>query len=197
MHLVATLKLDWNEVSQVLGQLGNTPGIYPDVAMLLERMAARDDVKTMIEFGSGVSTLYLAKAALKYGKHFYSVEEAPRWSSMTQSLLKHFHVDSNLVLYDEHLFVPSCDLLFLDCSPPLRRTVLHKQKSLCESRFILLDDSEKPEFFVPVVSTLSSLGRLYFYSYNPTSRGDRVVMINPRDNSYDVNEWVWTWRPRP
>lgn len=196
-HLITTLGLDWYEISRVDGLLGNAPGIYPDVGMLIERLVSRPDIETIYEYGSGVSTLYFAAAAQKYGKTFVSFEEEAHWLEITNNLLEHYKILLTTKLYDEndpiHSINPS--LIFLDCQPNLRAKLFQIHPSLLKSEWIILDDSEKPGHLIPVLELLAGKSRFNHFWFNPIGRQDRASLINVNSPEFETQQWVWDWRP--
>ena len=59
--------IDWIEIRKYLEPLGNFPGIYPDTALMLCKLIKFYDLKSILEFGSGTSTLIFAQMAKRYG----------------------------------------------------------------------------------------------------------------------------------
>lgn len=52
--------------------------------------------KNIIEFGSGVSTLYIAKILNKNGGHLYSVEHDENWITIIKQMLKKENIDETV-----------------------------------------------------------------------------------------------------
>ena len=191
-------QFNWFEVQKTYNGIGNSPGIYPDVAMLFERFLARDDVQTVVELGSGMSTLYWFLAARKHNKSVFSFEEGPEYLAMVKSLLAHYGVPTdNLNLYEFGAVPKQASLVFHDSQGATRPTFPYLHKELFGSaEFVLVDDSENPMGEGQLITkSLMDLGRYNFYLFNPVGRMDRHVLINPKDNRLRINDWVWSWRP--
>ena len=77
------------------GVAGNTPGIYSDVALLLYSLAKHESVETVLEFGSGISTCVLTKAAQKFNKDLYSMEWSKHWYGITRDCMKSLSIEPN------------------------------------------------------------------------------------------------------
>jgi predicted O-methyltransferase YrrM len=185
--------------------------------MLLERAVARDDIQTVLEFGSGFSTLILAKACERYGKTLISLEESPEWAAVTQGLLDRCGVDFQVTVTGSSppkitkrkssFFVGltdgeilelkgSPDLIFYDCDGDTRSTVIKKAKLLFKgAKMVICDDMEHPDYYIPVMEGLFSADKKNCCFYNPVGRQDRVVCISHADASEELNNWVWDWRP--
>ena len=197
-QLIAEIGLDWFEVRDTLTQMQNGPGLYPDTALFLVEVIKRLDVSSIVEFGSGASTLFIAKACQKFGKSFTSLEEMPRYQAITQQLLDIYKVDFKVDLFGEvaSMLIPEADLLFLDSLPDSRISFLdHESVNINNFKYILLDDAEDPQYYCPVARQLGKVDRWNNYMFNPIGRQDRSLLINCKDPTFNINEWCWSWKP--
>lgn len=229
-YLIETfgVKFDWYEAGRTYNELGNSPGIYPDVAMLFERLLSRDDVQSVVEFGSGFSTLYLGAAARKHGKPVpISFEEDPHYAAITKQLLEIYGLptdglqpyewvggfpgagethDQWLARVSEHGIYPTLDtfervpkfidLVFHDCKGATRAWLPWQHGvTFHRANFVLMDDAEASQYVSSIVRLLVGLERPNITFYNPVGRQDRHVLLNPKDSTYRMNDWVWSWRP--
>jgi len=202
--LINELGLDWYEVQETYGKIGNTPGMYPDSAMFLMEIVKRDDVQNILEIGSGISTLYLAKTAKVFNKNFISIEEDPKYQNMTELLCHHYGVDQQVLIFEDmdYSMLPKPDVLFIDSDTDSRTTLLETIEKTSTSKwhpkdidFILLDDAEAPIFIIPVLKALARYGRFNHSMYNPVARSDRHLFINYIDDDVHIPSWYWDWRP--
>jgi predicted O-methyltransferase YrrM len=201
-RLVAALGLDWFDIARTYAETGGTPGIYPDVALLLERLVAREDVCSIAEIGSGVSTLYLAAAAEKYGKRFVSIEEDVSWMYRVHYLLDKYGFGlTEIDHYDARAPLPKCDAVFLDSTAELRRHLLVQEVAyLWDRPWILLDDYNFLTFAKPADAFQRAAGRSSVIYQPVHERADRVVLISTPTYSGpgwpgDVEGWLKGWLP--
>lgn len=192
--LIKELRVDWRDIETIYGKLGNTPGIYPDVALLLYETLKRDDVQSFVEIGSGVSTLYLEKAAKKLNKELITYEEKNEWADITHKLLKSFGVSQQISIYDNLTKLPEVDAIFLDCSLEERKVIIEKHKNVFKNcKIFIVDDAQIVKVSVPIIKSFTSMERYNFYTYNPTTREDRHELINFKYNDYEINNWIQPW----
>lgn len=197
--LKENIGLDWFDVQEKYKELGNCPGIYPDTAMLLVQMVMKNSINTVVELGSGASTLYFEQTCRKLGKKLISFEEKEEYANLTKNLLKAYNLD--ITIHDfKNLFDinPQCDVLFVDCCIKSRQEVwkdIGKLNNFNNIEFIVQDDSQNPVYAVPMIEGLSRLGKYNLSFYNPVARADREQLISHRDNEFSTTAWVWSWRP--
>lgn len=205
--LIDRVGLDWfNVVRKHYLPNGYWPGIYPDVALLLEMLATREDVSSLTEFGAGMSTLFLAASARRHGKTFVSYETDPAWADFASRMCLDFGIAADIRPHTANeKGQPICDwtggsfevgdTVFLDCDGGLRGNLLGRRPDLFgPCQFVLVDDSEGlgAQAFI---RALGGMGRYNLFMYNPTGRKDRTALIAPRDQGFPVNEWIWEWLP--
>lgn len=86
-QLKAEAGIDFDQYMHAMRKAGNETGIYWDVALLLYRVAAHPSTNKVLEFGSGMSTCVLAKAAADFGKEFHSMEHLEQWYNVTRKCM--------------------------------------------------------------------------------------------------------------
>lgn len=193
---IAKVHIDWRRLETVDSALGNAPGIYPDVAMLLEQTVRLPNIRSIVEFGSGASTVYLFAAAQLLGTPARTFEEEPRWRDVTQSLLREMGVAGTVELYQD--FDPSLrpDAIFLDCHGALRQALPNLYPAVFTGcKVLLVDDTETEWARRPYMEFLDQHKRINNYFFNPTGRDDRTVLINVLDQDFDIVGWVHSWLP--
>ena len=200
-YLIQELGLDWYELRKTSEENGNGPGIYPDSAACFVKFAKADEVNTVLELGSGASTIFLSTICKQLNKTFLSIEESFYWRSVTESLLSKYELDQRINLMEGFDFssISRPDLLFIDSDPKGRRHIL---QDICNDSWqsdqipiILLDDAEDIHYTIPVVETLSKFNRFNNWFFNPVHRQDRSLLVNHKDNSFNLSEWFWEWKP--
>ena len=67
----------------------------PDTAHLLFRLVTQVRPRYILEFGSGISTVIMAKAAKLFKGYVYSLEHQEEWLAKTQELCKLSGAQSN------------------------------------------------------------------------------------------------------
>jgi hypothetical protein len=169
-------QIECREVLQDLLGAGVLPpmrsfAVSPDLALDLARRVLDGRAATIVETGSGVSTLVIALALQRRasGGHGWALEHDASYAERTRALLEHYGcgefvtvVHAPLVpvtvdgasypFYDvERLPVSGIDLLFIDgppatSNPRARFPALHVFRPLLDpSAVIVLDDADRPD----------------------------------------------------
>lgn len=92
---------DFREAESTFGQLGNAPGIYPDVAYLLFRLCHHEKLNSLFETGSGFSSLVFALSSSRTRKKFVAIESLDKWLKTTRGLLESFSLDTDCILFSD------------------------------------------------------------------------------------------------
>ena len=195
--LLEELGLDWFQLIK-----HGMSGVYPDTCRLLVETVKLPLIKTVLEIGSGLSTVYLAKACQKYGKEFLSLEESNEWLTETKKLLTICDLDPELVKLESsidysQITVP--DFLFLDSQSQPRKVFPYKIEA-ANPKFSNIymwieDDTQNPVFSVPMQKWLGEQKRYNTYNIDLVGREDRHQLINYLDESFCFTSWIWSWRP--
>lgn len=176
---------DWLDASRVIQEKGNQPGIYPDTLMVLYKLITKYNIKKIVEFGSGASTLFFQTIANLYSIDFISYEEYAQWADITRSLLSHYNLSANIqplsLSLDENLF-GDADLVFLDHSGSGREKCLSVQSDWLKSaRFVVLDDAHVFSSTGTLANFMIKTNRCKFFTFNGGGRMDRVEFISYLD----------------
>ncbi len=193
-ELVKNTEIDWFDVEKVLNKIGNAPGIYPDTLLLFTKIINHCSPRKIIEFGSGVSTLYFSKICKDKNIQFTSYEEKPEWKNKTQHLLNHYKLNSQIndfvnlndITFDDDITFDT-DIMFIDCSVELRIKLLESDK-LNYIPIIMVDDSERTNLSKYCSKFMSNSKRYNFYVYNGVGRIDRHLFIN--STSIDIDNII-------
>ncbi len=158
--LYSRLELDKGTLSPAWGWTA-----LPDLLCFLQEEAAKKEVKTIVECGSGLSTAVIASTLAKKGfGHVYSFEHdkncaasskreleklgLTKFATIIESPLAEIQVGQKEVYWYNIKDLPfdSCDLLFID-GPPVNSTKLARhpalpffEKSLSKNACVILDD---------------------------------------------------------
>lgn len=208
-ELVKEIGISWFDARDNYQKLGNCPGIYPDTALLFVKMIKNFGVGKVLEFGSGISTLFLAKICEVKGIEFISYEEDTGYLAKTKELLKMYNIKNydNIVrpitsidriekLTNENIELLRLDLnnidfgaglIFLDASGYLRHTVLASE-AIYKIPFILFDDAET--YTLHISKFFVNSGRHNFCYFNRVGREDRTQFISCLDNGINLNNFV-------
>lgn len=165
--------LDYDEAIRVFGEIGNATGSYPDTLLLFAKMIKHYKLKNIVEFGSGMSTLFLAKIAKDLNISFVSYEEKKRYLNMTTKLIESFHLKPNIKMFyhNEPIDVHDKDFVFIDCSGDLRKELSTYISGFhIRNCFIVIDD-------INDYPSLVSYFKDPYCFYNGTGRLDRYQFI--------------------
>jgi hypothetical protein len=170
--------LDWLQCKQVYQTLGNSVGVYPDTLVAFANIIRFYDVKKILEFGSGFSTLFLACMARKQDAEFRSYEETEYYHQLTRTFLENYGYPGDLVQpwpkITPELF-NGCEFLFLD---NVNRGDLISQGHILFPNvpFIVVDDCDGGGNRV-TCEFMARANRLHFYPFQCGGRMDRTQFI--------------------
>jgi predicted O-methyltransferase YrrM len=142
--------------------------ILPDTAYFLFHWIVQNQPKDILEFGSGVSTVVMAKAAAGYSGKLYSLEHEQKWLERSEEMCRvcgashyeiiyaplvesHFDGVEKFVIYDPaRIPAKGFEFVFIDGPPgflpehPGRRGTLYScWPYLAHQATIVLDDAER------------------------------------------------------
>jgi len=182
--------------------LDSGAGVYPDTALMLIELVKRPEVRSVLELGSGASTIFLQAACSKYDKDIISIEEGQEYVDRTKQMLSSLSLeDKNVYLSDDFNYseISHPDLIFLDSQASSRGSfldnIVNNSWSPALSHFIVMDDAEAPHFTIPMNQWLTRNDRYNTQIVNLGSRQDRSQLINCIDNNFHICNWTWDWRP--
>lgn len=185
-NLKEACEISWFEADIIYNKIGNTPGVYPDTALLLVNLIKKLSMKKVLEIGSGFSSLFLKKACVDTGAIFISYEEDEKYRKMTQSLLEAHKLDSSCVLPFEctdKIDFSNTDMVFVDGTKDNRHRLL-ESSLLFSIPIVIVDDFESPDFISACYTFLMNSKRSSFYVYNGVGRIDRHQFISYLTTSY-------------
>jgi hypothetical protein len=194
------LDLDWCKIERIYGEIGNVPGIYPEVGTLFYHIGQQEEVETIVEFGSGASTLYWEAIAKKFGKKFVSYEDDKKYLDMTMQLCNEFSYNPTILEYKWNKLQDDLtgalggepDVIFLDSNN--RTRVFSKlYYTIFHAKWFLVDDAQQVSIKTFFTGDLTFGDRFNFYHYQPVCRGDRTVLINHKDNDFQLDNWINEW----
>lgn len=114
------------------------PWLAPEVIAELEKRLTKD--MTVIEFGGGGSTLWLAERV----KQVITYENDPDWYQVIKSKSPPNVDINNLSVWNEE---HTCDVLIIDGEPvELRGVWLQDAPLICNGGLVVLDNSNRPEY---------------------------------------------------
>lgn len=180
-YLSETIGLTYTQAETCLGRHGNTPGCHwPLVAMFTE-LARQNKIHSVLELGSGMTTIFLARLSMIYGIHVTTLENHNKWFLLNQEVMKEleivhpeYYLAEDFLLKKERSF----DCLFVDSSSKEPRTLVASKHfpSFEKEAIIFFDDCEQDEKYETILSwakenNLSKPGRV------KTPRG--IATIDP------------------
>lgn len=184
--------IDFNNYIRVLAGFGNTTGIYADVALLLYKLVKFEGTSSVLEFGSGMSTLIMSKASMDYSKKLVVGESGRKWYNITKSCLDTLglHSPGYVCTDSEEAKFPKVvgpvSLVWVDGTVCEVSGPGYNRRGSCEYYWenikdscILFDDSESG-YMNWIKEFLASKGRSEegLFLFNPTKRGDRQVLVS-------------------
>lgn len=92
--LVQEFNINADDMRTALGHCG---GIYEDTMYLLTKLIQAPQIERIVEFGSGLSSLVLAKACEDLGKTFVSFEDTPAWATVADEALVKLNLQTRIV----------------------------------------------------------------------------------------------------
>lgn len=179
------LGVSYNEAVVAYSEF-NSPGIEPDF-IFYYYFIKYFNIQSILEFGSGLSTLFFKLVAKKLNIYFYSFEEVLAYYTKTIQLLARFSIDitPNLYLLDKIpiQYINNCDFLFFDASGGLRKDWLQDSVLLDTIPVIAVDDFDFLQ--VECANFICRSNRPNFHIYNGTGRVNRLQFINFKDISIE------------
>jgi len=175
---------DYKTAVKIYAELGNAPGVEPDNLYLYYRLIKDFNLKNIVEFGSGFSTLFFIYIAKQLKINFTSSEEQEKYYDLTIKLLNHYNFENEEYLElieNENAYrdyaIETADLIFIDASIDLRKRLLNSSYQLLQNiPFIIVDDYES---LTEITSKFEELtNRRTFYVYNGSGRRNRLQYIN-------------------
>lgn len=175
--------IDYNDAVELYDKIGNVPGVYPDTLLLLIKMIKHFKLKSIVEFGCGMSTLFFTKIARDLKISFTSFEEDKKYRKITLELLYSYGL-GDTTIFTQHIGKKNIendlkykDLIFIDCSAPLREELVRLLRYIPLRKFVVIDDIN----MFPKLSFI--LDNIYcedynFYVYNGSGRLDRQQYIS-------------------
>jgi hypothetical protein len=186
--------INYPEYVRALSVAGNTPGVYTDVAYLLYKLAASEHVNSILEFGSGMSTCILAKAAQDTGKEFHAMEHMRKWYDITAKcmdslgipLTGYVSTDSDPEKFS--VITNPMDLVWIDGPiahaphSPVNLTICRLgagdlYKDQIKDAVLLFDDAQVMPNIHPWLEKFGRDKELCMW-FNPTGRIDRHIYIS-------------------
>jgi len=194
-ELKKEIGISWFDARDRFHEIGNSPGIYPDTALLFVKLIKLMRINRILEFGSGISTLFISKICQLKNIEFISYEEDPKYMSMTVDLLKMYgirnadNIVKSITNVDDDIenINFNVDLLFLDASLDLRFRILGMNK-IYNIPFILLDDAEGHP--INISKFLVNSKRYNFCYFNRVGREDRYQFINCMDSEINMMDFI-------
>lgn len=167
--LPALAGISFVEIERAMEKVQNCPGSNPPLMYVLSKLVADGKVKTILEFGSGGTTILFAHLHKKYGLKYVSLENVEEWMCKTEKaslytgilpeglfLTERFFDDTgDFSLEAKHALVvksvSQVDLVFVDSSPGETRTqALHLIGSLRDqdilfhkNTIVMVDDCQE------------------------------------------------------
>lgn len=177
-ELIKDIGISWLEAHKIYHELGNSPGIYPDTALLFVRLIKMYNIYNVIEFGSGMSTLFLSKICELKNIKFTSYEEDEKYRNINTNLLEAYNIkNSKDIIKSFKNDVPliiNTDLLFLDSHKNSRESLINN-KQIYNIPFVIYDDAEDSS---PLIKYICNSKDHNFYCYDRVGRLDRQQFIS-------------------
>jgi hypothetical protein len=178
---------DYQKARQVYSELNNTPGIYPDVALIFYELLKQYKPKKIAEFGSGFSTLVFSHLInqLNLNTKLFSYEQDAKYLDITNSLLSrhnlnHAQVSLQRMFPDENL-VKDADFVFLDWQ---HRAFLLIERSdwFKNVDILIMDDSQSPTYTNRLLyEFMNKSDRHCFMMLNAAGRTDMTEFISYKE----------------
>lgn len=180
-ELISRYDIDWFDVYKTYIDIGNFCGLYPDTALLLMTLVMQTPVRSVIEFGSGASSLFLAKACIEKGIDIKSYEEKGRYFDMARKLVSSYAIDPSFMKSypDGEVDLGGVDMVFMDSSEVQRIALLKSSESLLDVPLIVMDDFGSPGLALAFSNFIRRCkSDRPFYVYNGVGRQDRHQIIS-------------------
>ena len=186
--------LAYSTADAILNKNGNTPGTNPPVLYAISRLVSEGKVKSVLELGSGMSTLYLSQLNKKFGLKYISVEDELRWFTLNKNVLLSseskstdnlIHRDTLSVFNSEYRKNIDPDLIFIDSGEHRKQAFI-----LCltywPSSIIMVDDCEQPYRENSYQTLLADMHKTQARVFLSHTRG--VLTFDP-NNKIDFIQW--------
>lgn len=183
--------IDFDKYMVAFREAGNETGIYADVALLLYKLVSSKYVNSVLEFGSGMSTCVLAKAANDYGKEFHAMEHQKKWYDITRKCMSSLGIraPNYVCTYNESknfsLIADPLDVVWVD-GPILhngpensigRLGACDWYSKYLNDAVIIFDDAQAIPNIQPWLRSYGRPAELDYW-FNPTGRKDRHILIS-------------------
>jgi hypothetical protein len=190
-----TFGIDYIDCEDRYLNVAGAAGIYPDVGYLLFAVTAACSGGVILEFGSGLSTVVLARAAERSGAALFTLESDPKWAEVVRCVLATYGIVPAVFCgREQESFVPTpVDFLWVDGHIISGMDKLLGRITACEQyadylkdATIAFDDAQ----WMPrdIEAWLRRFGRRAdsFSWYNPTGRTDRHVFLSFPDTPQGI-----------
>jgi hypothetical protein len=175
-------------------ELGNEPGIYPDVALLLFELIDQYEPRKIVEIGSGFSTLVLSLAAHRNKSKFISYDQYEQWRILTAHLLYLYEMkDFTLKQFDiktDNNIIGDADFVFVDFMDRAYMMSQHADWFKNVNIMVYDDSTLTPNSQGLLYDFMTKSNRHNFCYYNGGGRMDRVEFISFKKMEPEVDYFI-------
>ena len=186
--------LSYNRAADTLWEMGGSPGCHWPVLIVVADLFVAGKIHNVLEFGSGMSSLFFSALAKKYNGKQVTLENHRKWFEMNIEFFKRMGVPSQGLFHKEEFWEPGdlidngpFDFVFSDCEPALfRRNAVEKYlPALTEDCVIFFDDCEQDQFFFQHHDWAEQLGLTAPGRFYSEQRG--IAVIDPSHKLDSIN----------
>jgi predicted O-methyltransferase YrrM len=191
--LQSDFEFDYNNAAKIYHDIGNEPGIYPDVALLLFELINQYKPKKIVEIGSGFSTLVLKLAAQTINSEVISYEQSDNWMKYTVQLLQRYYIKDAIGEFNIKTninLVQDADFVFVDFMD--RQYMMENHADWFRNvDIIVYDDCTLPPNSQGLLfEFMKNSDRHNFVFYNGGGRTDRVEFVSFKNLDPEVDYFI-------
>lgn len=183
---------DYKEVERRYLRAAVCAGIFPDVGYLLYALGTTPGTRSILEFGSGLSTVVLALAATKDAVPLVTLESLPKWADLVRGEVRSYGLNSTLYCEEAcRTYTPMVPVDFLwvdgqitpsDDETGGRLRACEQYEQYLGEATIAFDDAQWMADRVAALMIQFGRSPASFCWYNPVGRDDRHIFISFSDS---------------
>lgn len=195
--------LKYQDVESFQYKIGTAPGCHEPLLYLFSRLVYENKVKSIIEAGSGTTSIYFSALEQKYKIKYMGLENYTEWYQKTSQAMVNFTGECRSLVFEEETLEKETfsqteiggiwDLLFIDSAGRSKRlevlkSFLDRKVASPTESIIMIDDCEQNNLYDLVVDFCEKENLAKPKMFMSQSRG--VAVIDPLAKIDFVENWI-------
>lgn len=185
IKLTELADISYKQIEEALDKNGNTAGCHQPLLYVISRLVEEGKVKSILEFGSGASTILFAALKKKYNIRVDSYEDYPQWYQVAKKSIEYLGLPSDVLNSLNFKRTPlktfldtKYDLVFFDSSdylPRYRHLPILVKRFIKDSTILICDDCQIDGHFQQFSEACNKAGYQKPKLFMSETRGEAVV----------------------